>query len=83
MNKHIETLLTSLAENARNQAEMQQDLCTFNNQDTQKLVRALVNGEGLRPTRTAASNDGTSASGSGSSQSNARQPGTTTSPQRR
>lgn len=51
MNKHVESLLSALADNARNQADAHTDTPTYNNQDTQKLVRAVVNGEGLRPSR--------------------------------
>lgn len=84
MNKHIETLLSSLAENARSQAELQQDVPTYNNQDTQKLVRAVVNGEGLRPSRTAASADGSATGSTGTApHMGARPPGTMASPQQR
>lgn len=54
MNKHIETLLTSIIENAKSQADAHIDTPTYDNQDTQKLVRAIVNGEGLRPSRSSA-----------------------------
>lgn len=79
MNKHIESLLSSLAENARNQVEMQQDVPTYNDQDTQKLVRAVVNGEGLRPTRSSM-NEGQTSTGSTTS---SRPPGNMMSPQQR
>lgn len=73
-----------MAENARNQAEIQQDIPTYSSQDTQKLVRAVVNGEGLRPSKTLVSVEGglTGNCVSGSHAA-ARPPGTTTSPQQR
>lgn len=84
MNKHIETLLTSMAENARSQAEIQQDIPTYNSQDTQKLVRAIVNGEGLRPSKTLVSAEGSLTGGSVSGSHGAvRPPGCIASPQRR
>ncbi|VBB25209.1 unnamed protein product [Acanthocheilonema viteae] len=85
MNKHVETLLASMAENARSQAEIQQDIPTYSNQDTQKLVRAVVNGEGLRPSKTLAPTEGslTGSSVSGSHGTTVRPPGTTASPQQR
>lgn len=84
MNKHIETLLASMAENARSQAEIQQDIPTYSSQDTQKLVRAVVNGEGLRPSKTLVPTEGglTGSSVSGSHGA-VRPPGTTASPQQR
>lgn len=59
MNKHLESLLNSLADNARSQADAHADVPTYNNHDTQKLVRAVINGEGLRPTRGAVSTENT------------------------
>lgn len=59
MNKHLESLLNSLADNARSQAGAHADVPTYNNHDTQKLVRAVINGEGLRPTRGAVSTENT------------------------
>ncbi|VDN35347.1 unnamed protein product [Gongylonema pulchrum] len=84
MNKHIETLLASLAENARTQAEVHQDVPTYNNQDTQKLVRAIINGEGLRPSRTAAQSEGGAAAATpGGPHMGVRTPAAMTSPQQR
>ncbi|KAM3719347.1 Mediator of RNA polymerase II transcription subunit [Dirofilaria immitis] len=83
MNKHIETLLLSMAENARNQAETQQDIPTYSNQDTQKLVRAVVNGEGVRPSKTLVSTEGGLTGGSASGSHAVRTPGTMASPQQR
>lgn len=69
MNKHLESLLNSLADNARSQADAHADVPTYNNHDTQKLVRAVINGEGLRPTRGGVSTEST--------QQNASAPSTT------
>uniref|UniRef100_A0A0R3S627 SMP domain-containing protein n=1 Tax=Elaeophora elaphi TaxID=1147741 RepID=A0A0R3S627_9BILA len=84
MNKHIETLLASMAENARSQAEIQQDVPTYSSQDTQKLVRAVVNGEGLRPSKSLAPTEGGLAGSSVSGSHGVVRPqGTTASPQQR
>lgn len=84
MNKHIETLLASMAENARNQAEIQQDIPTYNSQDTQKLVRAIVNGEGVRPSKTLIPTEsGLTGNSVNGPHGTVRPPGTTASPQQR
>lgn len=71
MNKHVETLLASLADTSRGQNDIRADAPAYNDRDTQTLVRAVVNGESLRPTRigpveatqsTAASSSSTSTS---------------------
>ncbi|VDM44376.1 unnamed protein product [Toxocara canis] len=69
MNKHLESLLNSLADNARSQADAHVDVPIYNNQDTQKLVRAVINGEGLRPTRGGVSAENASQAGSTSASS--------------
>lgn len=83
MNKHIETLLASMVENARSQAEIQQDVSTYSSQDTQKLVRAVVNGEGLRPSKTLAPSEGFTGSSTSGSHGVIRPSGTTAPPQQR
>lgn len=54
MNKHVETLLINLGDNARSQSDARSDAPAYNDRDTQTLVRAVVNGEGLRPSRSTA-----------------------------
>ncbi|MFH4973557.1 hypothetical protein AB6A40_000266 [Gnathostoma spinigerum] len=66
MNKHVESLLSALSESARGLSELHTDTPTYNNQDTQRLVRAVVNGEGLRPTRGSGTTDNPQPQGPGS-----------------
>uniref|UniRef100_A0A914UQ14 Mediator of RNA polymerase II transcription subunit 8 n=1 Tax=Plectus sambesii TaxID=2011161 RepID=A0A914UQ14_9BILA len=49
LNKHIDSLIGQLTESSRQSSEKNQETKTYNDMDTRQLVKAIMNGEQLRP----------------------------------
>lgn len=84
MNKHADALLTNLTDSTRSQVDNRTDTPAYNDRDTQTLVRAVVNGESLRPSRAAeGAQPGAAASAGSTASATSRAPSTASPPLQR